>query len=110
MLFWEPEDREKLLKRYFNHILIFTGVGVATLIIFVLCFRRFVDAHGVWVVMIFSGSLIAIALFDRSKRRRLGISDKEFQSYIYRQPIMIGVLVIMAISVVVHIFQVIFPK
>ena len=110
MLFWEPDDREKLLRKYYRHILILAGVGIATLIVFVLCFRRFVDAHGVWVVLVFSGSMIAVILFDRSRRRRLGISDKEFQSYVYRQPVMIVVMIIMAISVIVHIYQVFFPK
>jgi hypothetical protein len=110
MIFLEPEDRDKLLRRYYRHILILTGVGVAALIVFVLCFRGFVHEHGVWVVLVFSGSLIAVILFDRARRRRLGISDREFQSYVYRQPVMIVVMIIMAISVIVHAYQVFYPK
>ena len=103
--FVNPGDSEARLKKYYHRFLIFTSVGIVALVVFLLLFRGFVHQHGIGVVLAFTGYFVAFALIDRSSRRRDGVSDKEFQEYFYRRPIIRVLQVFFAITVVVKAIQ-----
>ncbi len=99
--FINPGDREAILKKYYHRILVFTSVGIVALIIFLLSFRGFVHQHGMLVILAFTVCFVAFALIDRSSRRNDGVSDKEFQEYFYRRPIIRILQLCFVITVVV---------
>ena len=103
-------DKEALLKRSYRRFQIVVGTFVVALIGFALAFTAYVRSHGLLVVLIFSAIGIVSALYLRSRSKMDGIDSAELQSYIWRQPMMIVVWVIMSISVIVHFYQVLFPK
>ena len=103
--FVNPGDREAMLKKYYHRFLVFTSVGIVAIIIFLLSFRGFVHQHGMVVVLAFTGCFVAFALINRSSRRRDGVSDKEFQEYFYRRPIIRVLQLFFAITVVVKAIQ-----
>ena len=103
-------DKEALLKRSYRRFQIIVGTLVVVLIGFALAFTAYIRSHGLLVVLVFSTIGIGSALYLRSRVKRDGIDSAELQSYIWRQPMMIVVWVIMSISVIVHFYQVLFPK
>jgi len=103
-------DKEALLKRSYRRFQIVLGAIITPLVIFLLAFPACVHSHGGLVVLVFTSFAVAFALYERSRRKRDGIMSAEWQSYLWRQPMMIAVSVIMAISVIVHLYQVIFLK
>ena len=102
-------NKEALLKRCYRRFQVVLGVGITALTVLCLLIPAYMGSHA-WVVLPFLGYFIGFALWDRSRRRRDGIQNSEWQAYLWRQPMMIVVWVIMAISVIVHLYQVIFPK
>lgn len=109
-MFDSGSDKEALLKRSYRRFQIIVGTLVVVLIGFALAFTAYIRSHGLLVVLVFSTIGIGSALYLRSRVKRDGIDSTELQSYIWRQPMMIVVWVIMAISVFVHFYEVIFPK
>ncbi len=103
-------DKQALLKRCYRQFQIVVVTFIVVLIVFILIFPACAHAHGVPVVLAFSGLGIGSALYLRSRHKRYEIDPAELASYIWRQPMMMVVWVIMAISVLVHLFQTFFHK
>jgi hypothetical protein len=101
-------DREALLKKCYRRFQVVIGTFIMTLSGFVLAFRAFVNSHALLVVLVFSAVGIGSGLYLRSCVKRDGIDSAELQSYVWRQPMMVVVAVIMVISVIVHLCQVFF--
>jgi hypothetical protein len=102
--------KEALLKRCYRRFQVVVGTLIVALIGFALAFTGYVRLHGLLVALVSSAVIIGSMLYLRSRIKRDGIDSAELQSYIWRQPMMIVVWVIMVISIVVHFYQVLFPK
>ena len=99
-----------LLKRCYRRFQIVVGTLIVALIGFCFAFTTFVRSHGLSVALVSSAVIIGSVLYLRSRVKRDGIDPAEFQSYTWRQPMMIVVWVIMVISVIVHFYQVFISK
>ena len=108
--FVTDSGREATLKRHYRRFQLLVGVLVVALVGFVLAFRPLVHSHGVIVVLAFSAAGVGSALYLGSLRKRDGIDGAELLQYMMRQPMMIIVQIIMAISVIVHLYQVFFKR
>jgi hypothetical protein len=98
-------DRPALLKKYYRRFQAILGAGIAALTGLCLKFPAYMGSHA-WVILPFLGYFVASAFYERSRRTRDGIQNPEWQAYLHRQPMMIIVMVIMAISVCVNLYRV----
>ena len=103
-------DKGALLKRSYRRFQSVLGVFIVALIGFALVFTDYTRSHGLLVALVFSAIGIGSALYLRSRVKRDGIDSAELLSYMMRQPMMIVAQIIMAISVIVHLYQVFFAK
>jgi hypothetical protein len=103
-------DKEALLQRYYREFLVTVAGIITPLVVFLLAFPTCVHAHGGLVVLAFTGLAVALSLRLRSRLKRGGIEGTEWQSYLWRQPLMMVVLVLMAVFTILRFFQVFVSK
>lgn len=104
------DGKEARLKRCYRRFQVVCAAIVMPMLVLGFGFPNYSKSHGGLMVLIFSGLGIGSALYLRSRTKREGIDPAELPSYFWRQPMMIVVAIIVAISVVVHLYQVFFPK
>ena len=99
-------DKEALLRRCYRRFLVIVAGMIIALVVFTLAFPACVHSHGGWVLLAFTSIAGALALRLRSSLKTGGVEGAEWQSYLWRQPLMMVVMVLMAVFTVLRFFQV----
>jgi len=103
-------DKEALLKSCYRRFLVGVATLLTTLLVFVLAFPAFFRSHAGWVILVFMSLAVGVALSLRLRIKKDRIESREWQTYLWKQPVMRVVMIVMAISVIVHFYQVFFQK
>jgi hypothetical protein len=103
------ESKDDILKRAYRRLLTLIAVSIAFVVAVILFCRPFLptlSAQFVVMVLIPTGIIGSLAIWQRKRLERDGISGDEWKSFIWKQPIMKVIAWGMLIVLIARVFKV----